>query len=964
MAPTRRSARVKASGDRAATPPATVSTTTPSKATRAKPVAKLATKPSSKKKTTRATRSRKTGSPEPEVVGEDEEERGPLDAVRAHVKKSTTPTDTIASLKQSPQSRSTRGRVMKRVVSKKAAALVGKNVSVVEDITPTTRKSTRGNVAESETATNPTHPAESESVSEAPVVKGRPKRTGKKVNPFEESEHQTESSASAVTPHWAKRIGRGANARNIKKAEVEVEMGARIDDVPIGEVVANTGVIEVVVKKPNVEVEAVNTEPVIEKTKGRKKKVAATKKDKKAAKLDLDQQSRAKAGEGTEMVGGEVGQNTEVGAEAEVRKIDTVILDAEPVEGINSKKAEMDVMNHEAAIEDQDEDVEIDKVEPVVEKSKKGRAKKARKGAVSRRGKAKKKVEVVEEDDEEATQPDVQAEDIQMGENYEVPAKIEPVTDSGIFVDSQTTEVAGNPGSSVEDNDVRMVNDSDVAEERKAKTVSKDLSEQVGAAESEPIVVKGKDRKNARKGVSKKGKKKAGVVEDESSNIHQNAGAQGESEGSVKESKIFNSEVNVGEGEVIEVVKKAGIVEPAVTIAEPETAIAKNVEVVNSSTTAVGPGITPTEVEAAIEEKVDTERPDITIGESKNDITPQRTETGNDEQEPLTHVVKPRKKAKKSAATQKKGRAAKAAAKKAKGGLGTSAVDAEEESNVEEEEDGHKSVASSSRTIDPAVILGSKKASGVKKTEKKRAAPVARLNPRRGRSAVNEPETIVEDNVNDEPTEGEATNVIDEQLKDIHKPGVTAQGSDIIEEISVVEGTVVVTSEIEINTNIIGDNGSKVVIELESKDAVLEEESLEKVVTETIGQEVEGNKVETHEEEDDVSLPMPMAPIILSPTRFSPDPDVDPIKSSAPSSPVTRSASHQHHNSSPLRKENSNPVLASPSQVTTPRASPIKKLSTPSARTPINNLSQTGTPHGRNLEGRNYGFHINVNFFY
>lgn len=109
-------------------------------------------------------------------------------------------------------------------------------------------------------------------------------------------------------------------------------------------------------------------------------------------------------------------------------------------------------------------------------------------------------------------------------------------------------------------------------------------------------------------------------------------------------------------------------------------------------------------------------------------------------------------------------------------------------------------------------------------------------------------------------------------------------------------------------------------------------------------------------EEDEPDLPLPFSSpitkptLILSPRRATPDPDLDPIKTPVPSSPLDRLMSHPL-NSSPLRQNNPDSVvLASPRLVTTPRNSPSKKRSTPNARTPINRLSGSGIPFGRNLE--------------
>lgn len=113
---------------------------------------------------------------------------------------------------------------------------------------------------------------------------------------------------------------------------------------------------------------------------------------------------------------------------------------------------------------------------------------------------------------------------------------------------------------------------------------------------------------------------------------------------------------------------------------------------------------------------------------------------------------------------------------------------------------------------------------------------------------------------------------------------------------------------------------------------------------------------EAVDEEDEPDLPLPFSSpvtrptLILSPRRTTPDPDLDPIKTPVPSSPIDRLMSHPL-GSSPLRQNNPDSVvLASPRLVTTPSNSPSKKRSTPNTRTPINRLSGPGIPFGRNLE--------------
>lgn len=113
---------------------------------------------------------------------------------------------------------------------------------------------------------------------------------------------------------------------------------------------------------------------------------------------------------------------------------------------------------------------------------------------------------------------------------------------------------------------------------------------------------------------------------------------------------------------------------------------------------------------------------------------------------------------------------------------------------------------------------------------------------------------------------------------------------------------------------------------------------------------------EAEDEEGEPDLPQPFSSpvakptIILSPRRASPDPDLDPIKTPVPSSPIDHRMSHPLK-SSPLRQNGPDPVvLASPRMVTTPSNSPSKKRSTPNTRTPINRLPGSGIPFGRSLE--------------
>lgn len=128
----------------------------------------------------------------------------------------------------------------------------------------------------------------------------------------------------------------------------------------------------------------------------------------------------------------------------------------------------------------------------------------------------------------------------------------------------------------------------------------------------------------------------------------------------------------------------------------------------------------------------------------------------------------------------------------------------------------------------------------------------------------------------------------------------------------------------------------------------------------TAAQEEDVEEAQDEEGEPDLPQPLPSPvarpTIILSPRRATPDPDLDPIKTPVPSSPIDRRMSHPL-NSSPLRQNNPDTlVLSSPRQVTTPSSSPSKKRSSPNTRTPISRLSESGSPFTRNLEGKNCNF--------
>jgi hypothetical protein len=280
-----------------------------------------------------------------------------------------------------------------------------------------------------------------------------------------------------------------------------------------------------------------------------------------------------------------------------------------------------------------------------------------------------------------------------------------------------------------------------------------------------------------------------------------------------------------------------------------------------------------------------------------------------------TKVPKPRKK---SAATKKKERAA--AIKKAKSQLQPE-IDADGDVNVDAEPEAeidHKSAPSSSRIIDPVIVLGPRK-SGIAK----KATTV-----RRGRSAAAKQEVLVTESVQEDE-------IMSDQGNDA-EPEIIGEKSKTIQEIEPVdvvsEGTSLRQSSSEAVTRMTED-----------------------VQNETVHEEIPGKpseEVSAHDEDEEFALPM-SKPIILSPTRFtSPDPNLDPIKSSVPSSPVTFSVSHPQLHSSPLRNASQEPILASPGSVTTPRGpSPIKKWATPNKHTP-SRLSRSGTPF-KNLEGRN-----------
>lgn len=129
-----------------------------------------------------------------------------------------------------------------------------------------------------------------------------------------------------------------------------------------------------------------------------------------------------------------------------------------------------------------------------------------------------------------------------------------------------------------------------------------------------------------------------------------------------------------------------------------------------------------------------------------------------------------------------------------------------------------------------------------------------------------------------------------------------------------------------------------------------------KETKETEGEEATVGRELAEDEEDEPDLPRPFSSpvtkltIVLSPRRASPDPDLDPIKTPVPSSPIDHRMSHPL-NSSPIRQNGPDPVvLASPRLVTTPSSSPSKKRSTPNTRTPINRLPGSGVSFGRNLE--------------
>lgn len=139
-------------------------------------------------------------------------------------------------------------------------------------------------------------------------------------------------------------------------------------------------------------------------------------------------------------------------------------------------------------------------------------------------------------------------------------------------------------------------------------------------------------------------------------------------------------------------------------------------------------------------------------------------------------------------------------------------------------------------------------------------------------------------------------------------------------------------------------------------DGIPSENIEKKEIKEAEGEEVMTGRELVEDEEGEPDLPQPFSSpvtkptIILSPRRASPDPDLDPIKTPVPSSPIDHRMSHPL-NSSPLRQNGPDPVvLASPRMVTTPSNSPSKKRSTPNTRTPINRLPGSGIPFGRNLE--------------
>ncbi|RPB17268.1 hypothetical protein P167DRAFT_123370 [Morchella conica CCBAS932] len=289
---------------------------------------------------------------------------------------------------------------------------------------------------------------------------------------------------------------------------------------------------------------------------------------------------------------------------------------------------------------------------------------------------------------------------------------------------------------------------------------------------------------------------------------------------------------------------------------------------------------------------------------------------GADSQATNTNKAKVPKPKKKSAATKKKERAA--ATKKAKSQLQPE-IDADGDVNVDAEPEAeidHKSAPSSSRIIDPAIVLGPRKSGIAKKV----------TTVRRGRSAAAKPEIVVTESA-------QKDEILSDHGKDA-EPEIIGEKPKAIQEtepIDVVsEGTSLRQSSSEAVTRMSED-----------------------VQNETVHEEIPGKPseevVSAHDEDEEFALPM-SKPIILSPTRFtSPDPNLDPIKSSVPSSPVTFSVSHPQLHSSPLRNASQEPILASPGSVSTPRGpSPIKKWATPNKHTP-SRLSQSGTPF-KNLE--------------
>lgn len=885
-----------------------------------------------------------------EVISPEEVEN----VVAAATRRSNRATS-IASLQSPAKSKAARGRVTKKTAPAKrgrgAAAITEDGNEAVSDIDddPIAPKKTpkKGRKLPVETVSSSAPTAPAEAVEEPAVVtQGRSKRGAvkKSKNPIEEPVVAESSVDVSATPSWAKKRG----GRKPKIAQDTEMVGESIGQQ------AEAGGAKTEAAEVNIEVNAENAgaeapEPVVTKGRGRRGKKIDAVADLPEVTVEIaEPESVALKGRGARR-----GKKVEIAVEVpEAAVRDAIVETAEPevavTKGRGGRRGKKVEAAEEPEVPVEDTNVEVVEPEPVVAKGRGGR-----KG---------KKVEIAVE------VPEVAARDT----SAEV-AEPEPIARRGRGRRKSKVEVVVEvPEATVENTDVE-------------------------AAEPEPIVVKGRGRKKGKKVVQD-----VDIAEGNQQNESEGAGIDTavveDNEAVAEEAKIAEPEPLATRGRG----RKRGRGVDAVAEESEPIAGDTNVEVAEAGPAAAkGRGrkkgkkvVQDAEVvdnSVNQEAEVDAETEVVEVGTIAETVAEQLEAVVEDiEIEAVEPVAKGRgrKKAVKATLTKKitrKGR--KSVAEVPEGDvIHTQQTEIDVDVEVGGVEFGAEPTTAIPTVKDSGVFLEDEpilKEPIVERPESLTEQSVAE-------TSIEEPEAIAQElsTIADE----EPTTAVQSEVEG-GKPGPNIELEPVVEELSAdTEMSGPNVEDIEAEPERVArpvkprKKGRKSTVTLKrerrakaaakeagsglksapTSDAIVEDDVLPVDVEENEVEQVEGEVIveqkevfEEAEDEGEPDLPLPFSSpaakptIILSPRRTTPDPDLDPIKTPVPSSPLDSRMSHPL-NSSPLRQGNSDTlVLASPRQATTPSSSPSKKRSTPNTRASISRLSESGTPFTRSLEGNN-----------